>query len=265
MNIFRYELRQYRKSLIGWCVGLTAFIALYMPFMPTFLDQSASFRDFFLNLGPTVLDTMGINPDLLFGSLGFYGYILTYVHLVCAIQAISLGINLFSKEVRMKTADFLLAKPKSRLTIFMQKWLAAFVSLLITQICFYIMSYVMMSTAAEGKLQSKEFWMVTVIASFVQWLFLSIGIFLALVVRRIKSPTTVSIGATMGLFLVGMIANMTKSDVLRVFAPLRYFDSNYVMMHCAYETGYLALALGLSALLTVAGGVIFVKRDILAG
>ena len=264
MNVFRYELRQYRRGLLGWAVGLSAFVCLYMPFMPAFLDEASSMKEFFVSLGPEVLAAMGVNVDLFFGTLGFYGFLFIFINLLGAIQASAVGLNIISKERRMKTADFLLTKPESRGNIFLEKLLAAAFSLAVTELAFYITSTAAMRMVTDSALPMRPFVLITLTLTYTQLIFLAIGMFAATAVGKIKSVTPVAVGISMAAFVIGMLANMTGSEAIRLFSPLRWFDSNQILTDGGYDMKYFIFNFAASAVLLAGAYIVYRKKNIAA-
>ncbi len=260
MNVFRYEFRQYRRGLLGWCVGMVAFVVVYMSFMPAFLDESEALRRFFSGVGQLLTKAMGFDVDVFFGPLGFYGYILTFLTLIGSIQAVSLGLSILSKESRMRTADFLLTKPIRRRNIFGQKLLTSALILLVTQGVFYAASTLGMFAAMDD-IAFAPFMLISLSFGLIQFLFLAIGLLVAAISQRIKSVITVSTGIAIGFFVLGMVSNMTGDAKLRFLAPMRYFETAYILSHNAYETEYLILCVGLTLAMGIAALALYIRRD----
>ncbi len=264
MNVFRQELRQGRRGLLGWCIGVCVFLMIYMPFMSAFVEEGDALREFTSGLGEDVLKAMGLNPDLLFGALGFYGFLFTFLTLIAAIQAVSSGMAVISKERNMRMADFLLTKPRSRSSIFFSKLLAALTRLAVTQLVFYTVSSVSMLVLSGIEISIKPFVLISLTFSLVQLIFFAIGIFIGAVAPKIKSVITVSMGVSMGFFLLGMISGITGSEALRHISPLKYFDNNYIMLNNAYEPRYLIMSLLIPPALTLCAYLAYTRRDVKA-
>ena len=262
MNVLIHEFKQYRKALLGWCIGLVALVLFYMPYMPIFIEQSESLKTFFEGMGSVAAAAFGIDADSFFGPLGFYGYLFTFIYLLGAIQATSLGLSVISRESRTKTVDFLLTKPRSRTSLFFQKIASGFLCLIITQIVFYLFSTISLWVVASGDVSIVPYVLISLSFSLVQFMFYAIGICVASVFPKIKSTTTIAVGISLGFFLMSTIANLTGSETLRWLAPTRYFDTNYIMLHHAYETEYLVLCFALIVVLLAVAYLVYRKRDI---
>ena len=264
MNVFRHEFRQYRRALIGWCAGIAVFLVVYLPFLPAFMEQSDVLRTFLQGLGGPVLRAMGIDIDLFLGPLGFYSYAFTFLSLIGAIQAAGIGLSVLSKENRMRAADFLFTKPKTRGAVFFEKLGASVLSLFITQAFFYALSSGALYLLAGQRVPFRPFALVSLSFTPLQFFFFSLGALVATAARRIKSVVSVSVGLAVGCFLLSMVSNLTGSAALRYVSPMRYFDTNYILLHGAYEPAFLWLSLSLTALMGALAFVLYVKRDIRA-
>ncbi len=262
MNVFVHEIKQYRKALIGWCIGFVVFVLFYMPYMPVFLDEAESLKAFIEGMGSVATAAFGIDVDTFFGPLGYYAYLFTFAYLLGAIQATALGLSVISRETSTKTVDFLLTKPRSRTAFFFQKIAAAFLCLIITQIVFYISSTATFWAFVPEGVDIVPFALISVSFTLVQFLFLALGVCIATVFDRIKSTTTIAVGISLGFFLVGMIVSLTGSDALRWFAPMRYFDTNHILVHHAYEAEYLVLCCVLIVVFLAIAYVVYRKKDI---
>ncbi len=94
-----------------------------------------------------------------------------YITLCGSIQAMNLGTSMLSKEVRDKTADFLLTKPVSRSEIMTAKLLAALTSLVITNGMYLIISSIMASAVTSEAYSVKTFLMISITLFFIQLMF----------------------------------------------------------------------------------------------
>ena len=107
-----------------------------MSFYPSFAKDAEEFTKIMEGYPEAIRNALGVNLGNFFTILGFYCFPLSFITLCGAIQAMNLGTSIVSKEVREKTADFLLTKPVTRTTVLTAKLLAAFVSLVITNIVY---------------------------------------------------------------------------------------------------------------------------------
>ena len=132
MNMFLHELKAYRKSAIIWTTALVALVVLFLSMFPSFSREAEEFKKLLEGYPEALRRALGLAVENIGSILGFYSYVFLYISLVGAIQAMNLGMSIVSKEVRDKTADFLLTKPVTRTKIMTSKLLAAVASLVIT-------------------------------------------------------------------------------------------------------------------------------------
>ncbi len=117
MNMFLHELKAYRKSTIVWTCALVAVSILFLSLFPSFSKDVAEFNKILESFPEGVRKALGISIDTISTFIGFYSYVFLYIVLCGSIQAMNLGVSILSKEVREKTADFLLTKPVTRMQV----------------------------------------------------------------------------------------------------------------------------------------------------
>jgi len=264
MNVFIYEMKQYRKSIITWAATLAVSAFVLLSATPLFIDEVGGMKDVMTGFPDAVKEALGIDLDTFFSAVGFYSYIFFYIGLAAAIQAMNLGLGIISKETRMKTADFLMSKPIKRSSVYLQKLLAALCALGITEAAFFVSAWLSMLYVSEGGFAVKPFWLISLTFTFYQLIYLALGLLIAATASKIKSTLTLTMGVAFGTFIVGMIGAIANSEALRYLSPLKYFDGNYIMMNNAYEPKFLILGAALTVVSAAASFAIYVKKDIKA-
>jgi ABC-2 type transport system permease protein len=262
MNIFLYELKAYRKSTIIWTISLCVLVAFFLSMYPAFAKDAAEFKKLLEGYPVAVRKALGVELSTIFTVLGFYSYIFLYITLCGAIQAMNLGTSIVSKEVREKTADFLLTKPVTRTKIITSKLAAVLVSLLITNIVYVMVSYSVAMLVANEDFNGSTFILISLTLLFIQLIFLSMGFIISTMAKKVKSVLTVSLGTVFSFFIISMISSATGDDAKRFLTPFKYFDHHYIMKHGGYEIGYLLVG-GLIVLAAILGSYfIYKKKDI---
>jgi len=262
MNVFIYEMKQYKKSIIIWSIALAVLTAIFMQFLPMFLEESEAMLLFFEGLGEEVTSALGLNINTFFSEVGFYSYLFTYLSLMAAIQALNVGLSIISKENKMKTADFLMTKPKSRTSIYISKFFAGFCSLLITEIFFYLAAYISISIVKSEHFSLTAFTLISFTFSIIQFIFFTLGLFVATLISKIKAVIPLTMGIVFSFFLLGMISGITGSDVLVYFTPFKYFNNNFIMLNNAYETKFLVISIVLPIVFTILSYINYTRKDI---
>lgn len=262
MNIFLHELRAYRKSTITWTCSLIAVIVLFLSLFPSVSKDFAQFSSVLEGYPEGVRKALGIQVETFGTLLGFYMYIFMYITLCGAIQAMVLGASILSKEVREKTADFLLTKPVTRTKIVTSKLLAATASLVITCLIYIGAAYVMAIQVKTVDFDGSIFLLISFTLLFIQLMFLSIGFIVSVVFSKIKAVLSVSLGTVFAFFVIGMIVAVDGEGAKRYFSPFKYFSGTYMLAHASYETSYVIAAIAIIVVSITASYFIYTQKDV---
>jgi ABC-2 type transport system permease protein len=262
MNVFMHELKACRKSTIIWTVSLVAIIMLFMSFYPAFSKDTAAFEKVMANYPPAIRKAFGLNFGNFLTILGFYCFPLSFITLCGAIQAMNLGTSIVSKEVREKTADFLLTKPVTRTKVLTAKLLAAGVSIVITNIFFIAAASIMAFQVKTDDFSYKIFIMLSLTMFFVQLIFLALGFIISVIVTKLKSVLSVSLGVVFGLYFLGMFSDTTGEKAKRYFSPFKYFDNAYIIKHASFEGSFLIAGAIIIIFAICASYYVYNKKDI---
>jgi ABC-2 type transport system permease protein len=174
----------------------------------------------------------------------------------------NLGTSIVSKEVREKTPDFLLTKPVTRTAVMTAKLLAAFISLVITNIFYLAAASIIIFQVKIGDFSFKLFIMLSLTMFFVQLLFLAVGIFISVILSKIKSVLTVSLATVFAFYFLGMFSSTTGEEAKRYLSPFKYFDTAYIIENSSYEAAFLIAGAIIIILSIAVSYYVYVKKDI---
>ncbi|MCM2535663.1 ABC transporter permease [Neobacillus pocheonensis] len=262
MNIFLHELKAYRKSTIIWSISLTLIVALFMSFYPSFAKDTETFKKIMEGYPPAIRNLIGVNLGNFFTILGFYCFPLSFITLCGAIQAMNLGTAIVSKEVREKTADFLLTKPVTRTTVMTSKLLAALSSIVITNIVYLAAASISAMQVKTADFSFKLFVMLSLTMFFIQLIFLALGIIISVSVPKIKSVLPISLATVFAFYFLGMFSSTTGEEAKRYLSPFKYFDTAYIIKHASYEASFLIVGAVVIILAITASYFVYIKKDI---
>lgn len=260
-NIFRHELKAYSKSIIVWACSMTLLAVLYIFLFKELGRDIEEFKAFLSNMPEVLKKGFNILVDSVATLEGFYSFVFSFVLLCGGIQAMNLGIAIVSKEVRDKTADFLMTKPISRLGILMSKLLAAFSALLMTNMI-YLGLTVFAAVAVVGAFNLKVFCLISFTLFFVQLMLMALGIMIAVLAGKIKSVISVSLSTVFGFYVLGSLGSILGEEKVRYFSPFRYFDPVYIIGHAAYETRFVVTGMAVIIAAIALSCLVYVKKDI---
>jgi len=262
MNMFLYEVKSLRKSTITWTLSILSLAALYLSLYQSIVKDAEDFKELLGGYPPAVRAILGINLDYITSLLGFYAFIFSFIIICGAIQAMILGVSILSKEARERTADFLLVKPVSRISIVSAKLLAAFTSIVITNILFISLT-TLMANLTNKDFSVKLFIMINLSMFFVQIIFVAIGMVISVFFKKIKAVLPISLGVVFGFYFIGAFLVTDNSDkVERILSPFKYFDVIYIIDNASYEAFYMVIGAAVVVVSIVASYIIYNKKDI---
>jgi len=225
------------KSILIWASAVPFFLFLYMAFFPSLAASPDSFNSIMEEFPAEVMALMGINPDLpMMTIMGYFSLTMSFVMIPVAIQASNYGFNILSVEERELTADFLLTKPISRRKIYVSKFSAAFLSLTITNAAIWIAS--LLAFALYKGNEDPEMFKVIVFLSSIalfQLFFLSVGMLISVMVKKVPSVISFSMALGFGMFIVSSLGKMLSSEFLDVLSPYNHFDPGFMLIDGTYD------------------------------
>ena len=262
MNVFLFELRQLRRSTIIWTLALMGAVVFLMSMFPAFSRDVDAFAKLLAGFPEAVKKALGINIEAIGSLLGYYAYIFTYITLVGAIQAMTLGVSLVSKETRDKTADFLLTKPISRSRIITAKLVAALISMLIVAAGYLAAASAMAYLVSSAAFSYGVFFMISITLLFVQLVFFALGVLVSVLAKKIRAVLSVSLGTVFTFFIINLLSLASGDDKLRYLTPFQYFDPAQIRQTSSYESTFVLLSAVFTVAAIVASYVLYKKKDI---
>jgi ABC-2 type transport system permease protein len=264
-NIYTHEVRTRLKSVIIWSLSLTALVFFFFSIFPSFADQAAQMQQMMSKFPPALLEAFGMNKMDLSTLLGFYSFLFVFVQLCLAIQASNYGFGLVSIEESELTADFLLSKPVSRAQVLVSKLLAALSSLFITELVVWMDTFIAISVFNSGRTYDVATLVLLLVSMIIlQLFFLSAGLVISLLVKRVRSVTPYSLGLGFGMYVLSAFSGIFGEIKLEYITPFKHLDPAYVVQHGAYDTPLVLLS---AAITLIALGVsfwLYLRRDIKA-
>jgi ABC-2 type transport system permease protein len=240
---------------------MSALAVIYIMLFKGLGEDIDAFRVFVENMPDIMKKAFNIYVDSISTLVGFYAMVFSFVVLCGAIQAMNLGTAIVSKEIREKTADFLLTKPVSRERVLTSKIMAALSALVITNLI-YLGSTVLVATAIVGDYNLKLFLMISVTLFFVQLMFMALGIIVSVMAGKIKSVISVSLSTVFGFYIIGNLGSIVGEEKVRYISPFRYFDTSYIISNASYEVSYVVVGFILVIAAICGSYFVYKKKDI---
>jgi ABC-2 type transport system permease protein len=263
MNIYKHEIKMHIKSVVTWSVSLAILIFVFMSIFTGFATDAAVLNAAMSKFPEELLIAFGMTNMDWTSILGFFALCFLFCQICLAIQAANYGFSLVSIEERELTADFLLAKPVGRIQILTSKLLAAISSLTITNFVVWVSSFVFITMFNKGSgLDTKA--LVVLLLSIVvfQLFFLTVGMLISLLVKRVRNVTPFSMALVFGLYLLNAFGGMLGQDSLEIISPFKQFEPNYIIKNAAYDLPLVLISLSV-IIISVAGSYgLYSKRNI---
>lgn len=263
MNIFKHEFKIKLRSVLIWSVSISSLILVFMSLFQSFSADAALVNQLMKSFPKELLIAFGMQ-DLDWSTiLGFFGLLFVFCQICLAIQAANYGFSLVSIEESEWTADFLLSKPIARKQILTSKLLAAITCLVITEAVVWVSSFVFINLFNDGQqVQFKPLILLLVSMIIFQLFFLSVGMLISLLVKRIRSVTPFSMALVFGLYTLNAFGSMIGEKSLEIISPFKHFSPSYIVKYAAWEFPLVWISVIVILIALVGTYVLYEKRNI---
>ena len=262
-SIFKHAFRMQLRSVITWSLSVTALLFVYISIFSSFAKDAALVNEMMSAFPEEMLTAFGMNGLDISKILGFYSIAFLLTQICLAIQASNYGFSMVSVEERELTADFLLTRPVGRTQILTSKFLAAFASLTVTNLVVWIASFVFIE-AFKGDHAYETRTLLLLLSSivFFQLFFLTVGLAISLLVRRVRSVTPYAMGLAFGMYVLSAFGGMLGESALEKITPFKHFSANDIISNQAYNWPLVTISLVAIVIAVVASYVLYNRRDI---
>lgn len=236
-------------------VVMTLYISIFPSVGEEFLKITDSFPDAFKKAFSIPDGGISTFPSLYAFSLGI-------TILIGAMQSMNLGVGIISKEVRNKTADFLLTKPVSRLRILVEKMLAGLLLLVVTNIVFVVGTWWLINIFVKDVPVIGTFLTVSVSFMLTQLFFFTLGFFVGIFLPKVKSVVAVTMPIVFGFYVFGMLDTVIGEEKIKYLTPFKFFDLENLAAGGSYETTILIFLVAMLAIFVGGSLCIYRRKDI---
>ncbi len=263
MNMFKKEFLMKVKSIASWAISIFILMFAFMSLYPSFSADAGLLDEALANMPPELLAAFGMTDINLGTVAGYLGFVFLFIQICLAIQASNYGFGLVSIEERELTADFLLAKPVSRTQILTSKLLAALAALTITNLAVWLSTLLVLNLFNAGNEYhlTPFLWMLASILPF-QLFFLSVGMVISLLVKRVRSVTPLSMALAFGMYMLVAFGDMLGQDSLELISPFRHFDASAILSRGGFDMPLVVINIAFSLLAIVGSYVLYKRRNI---
>jgi ABC-2 type transport system permease protein len=264
MNIYQHEFKMNLRSVVIWSVSITILLVVFMSLFSSFAADAELLNEMMDKFPKELLLAFGMMDMDLSTVLGFFGLVFLFCQICLAIQAANYGFSLVSIEERELTADFLLAKPVGRPKILTSKLLSAISGLTITNIVVWIVSFISIQIFRGGReYDTRPLVLLLLSIVLFQLFFLSVGVVISLLVKRVRSVTPYSMALAFGMYVLNAFGNMIGEDSLEIISPFKHFEPHYIIKNAAYNLPLVLISLIVIIVSVAASYVLYSKRNFL--
>ena len=262
-NIYKHEFGARLKSVVIWSLAVTALVVIYFSFFSIFADQAALMNEMLARFPPEMRAAFGMDKMDLSTVLGYYSFIFLFVQLCLAIQAGNYGFGLVSIEESELTADFLLSKPVSRVQVLTSKLLAALTSLTITNLVVWVSSYTAITLfRGEHEYEPRTLLLLLISIVIFQLFFLSVGVVVSLLVKRVRSVTPYALGLGFGSYVLSAFSGVLGEVTLELLTPFKHLDAAAIVKQGAYDMPLVLLNVTVTLVSLAVSYGLYIRRDI---
>lgn len=263
INIYKQSLKSNLKSVWIWSASVVALIVVFMSIYQTFATSTISVDELMKSFPKELLIAFGMVDMDWSTILGYFSLIFVFVQICLAIQAANYGFGLVSIEETEWTADFLLSKPVSRNVIMTSKLLAALTCLAITNVVVWVSSFLCVNIFSKGEqYQAGNLATLLLTMALFQLFFLTTGMVISLLVKRVRNVIPFSMGLVFGLYVLNAFGEMIGEMSLEVISPFKHFAPNYIVKHAAWDMPLPLISVAILIISLVGSYVLYARRNI---
>ncbi len=262
MNVFAREWKMNFKSSASYLFLACLLSSLMMSFYSLLDSDLKGFMDILDNFPAPMKAIMGIQIDLFTSPIGYYSFVFTFVSILFAIQSIGIGAGIFSKEIREKTADFLLTKPISRSAIFAQKISAAASILLLSGLLYSVIIGIVIYSFSNAHFDIGLFVKISLSFLIFQQTFLFIGTAISQILPKIKTVLPVAVGVGSFFYAISAFAVTSDDDKLRFLTPFQYNRPDSIVFSGDLQFKFIMSAIAVAFICAAFALLRFIKKDI---
>lgn len=241
MNIYIQELKMSMRSALTWTLSMILLMVVFMSLYPAISGDAALMKDILAKFPPGLVKALGLSTFDLSDGMGYYAMFFNYILFIGAIYATKEGISALSAEVRDKTADFLLTKPVSRFAVVTSKFMSLLTHLVLMNLAIALASYIALSMIADKGFDVGMLLLLHLSLFLLQFFFMTLGLFLSVMVKRLKTVLPPAMGVVFGFFILKLLNDSISDGKLAVLTPFATLDSAVILKNARLDGGYVVV------------------------
>jgi ABC-2 type transport system permease protein len=230
-HLIKKDLKRHRKQIYIW-VGVAALLTLLsVAFFPLLnnIDMGEMMIEMSGDMTEGEKDAMQMSGNPFATILGLYQtYYGFYIMFVLSLFIMTNGVNIFGKEVRMGTSEFLYTRPITRKQAFGSKIMSLFILLMIAAGLQTLIAFGAISGFRDGTDVDWGHFAIMQIHGFsLQFFFACLGVLLIMYTNQKKGKTGLVIGLIFGFFVLNLVSKIHENvEFLKYFSPFSYVETD---------------------------------------
>lgn len=262
-NLFIAELKKRGTAVIGWGVGIGAYLAMIMAMAP---DLAPQFANLDISAIP-IYKAFGITEDFL-SIASLVSIYVSMLGLTIAIYAVITGASALAGEEEDGTLETLLALPLARWQIVLAKMLAIVVALLAVLLIGYLgylAVYPSVQADLEGEITLAELFWSTLEAWPLAMMFAMFSLLMGAYLPRRSHALAAGLALLIGGYLFNNLAEQAGPlQDLRPLLPFYYNLGGKVLTE-GVDWGKVGVLVGAAVVFAVLALLSFQRRDVTVG
>lgn len=264
-NLYAKEMKRNLKRFLIW-VGATAALILFtLALVPTMTKSAETVRAY-LDVFPEVFrKAFGIDFDTWSNVLGIYvTYFVFYDLVMGGIFSIYLAMDILAKEENRKSADFLLARPITRVGVVGGKALAHLSYVFLFNLGATLTGYIGMEIFKTSPYPAGPYFILCTYGFLFTLLFGGLGFFISILVKRGRSMTGAGIGVVLACYFIDALSKaVEKAEGIGYISPFRFVDIEVLSPDYGFTWWRLLYLIGVPALFFALTFAVYRRKDIL--
>jgi ABC-2 type transport system permease protein len=262
MNIFFLEFKQNLRSFIFWMIGMGFLMYAGIAKATALSSQPDAINAMFVSWPKVVLATFGFAGLDITTLGGYFGCMWFYAALCAALYGIGLGVKLTTLEINDKNADFVFSKPVERSRVMTSKTLAHLVYIILFALLTYLFSLAgVVSLGIENDINSEMILLCGALV-FIGLIYYGIGAIAGAL--SAKKGGLVAYLVFLCTYVLGILYDIAEkgTDLIRVLAPMKYFDPVKVLKSVSLPTPFVILSALLCAVMIASAYSVMSRKDL---
>jgi ABC-2 type transport system permease protein len=253
-----------RTSLIIFSIVSIAFLWMYVALFPSFKDQMKQLEELLQAYPKSLMEAFNIDISAYSQIEGFVSseHFSLIWPIFVIILATATGGGAIAGEIEKGTIEFLLAQPISRLKLFLAKYFAGLIGLIIF-VALTIFAIFPIAAIHGIDIKAENFVTFSWIAFLFGWAVFSLAMFFTTLFNSKGKVYFLTAGIIVLMYVAKIVSGLKDNlDKIKYSSFFYYFDSSKLLVHREVDNWAYVIFFGVIIIFTFLGAYIFTKRDV---